>query len=308
MSRNILKQQNINSFPTDVQHIFHFLSISTNYFLIGSASYKNFIYSNDYDLNERYKAKDTATVLNNLHENFKEKYKMAKENPDYYIIDFKLGEDDKSEPLRWSYTDVIKGYQIINNKKYTFQDCLLQKATMKIDMIVSINGVFSEISDNYFLQIGNHKNTNDEDKKETIQNLVLDYNEQIEDKKYMKALKRLFSIETIEGKPSQKLINLFNSDAGRLYKIIFDINTLILLLEQTFKPCPIDKIKSNLQLIKYSGSKITTIKSEFITKDIDTICETISSKVKLKNGLERLVNKLNCVLNRSVEKYLVKIE
>jgi hypothetical protein len=51
----ILKENNIQNFPEQLQDIFHLLSISSNYFLIGSAKYKNFLYSNDYDLNEKYK-------------------------------------------------------------------------------------------------------------------------------------------------------------------------------------------------------------------------------------------------------------
>jgi hypothetical protein len=309
MDKNKIKLEShkLSDYPQEIENIFHFLSISSNYFLIGSASYKNFLYSSDYDLNERYKAKDTETVLNKLYENFKEKFKVAKENPDYFIIDFKCSETNDGEPIRWGYGDIMKGYQTINNKRYNFTDCLLQKGVMKLDMIVCVNGVFTEVTDNYFVTIGKHKNYNDQSKKEIIQNLILDYNEQIEDKKYMKALKRLFSIQAIEGKPSKKLIDLMNSDSGRLYKTISDINTTIVLIEQTFKPVSLNKIKHNLQLIKYFSSKITTINSEFITKDIDNICETVSSKVKLKNGLEKLVNKLNGVLNKSVEKYLIKI-
>jgi hypothetical protein len=165
------------------------------------------MFNADYDLNEKYKAKDTPTVLNQLYENFKDKFKQAKTNPDYYIIDFKLGEDDEKEPLRWSYTEIMKGYQITKNKKYTFTDCLLQKGVMKIDMIICTNGIFTEVTDNYFLTIGNHKNFDNENKNEVMKNLIEDYNELIEDKKYMKALKRLLSITVLEGKPSKKLID-----------------------------------------------------------------------------------------------------
>ncbi len=296
-----LIKHNLNDFPQQLQDIFHFLSISSNYFLVGSADYKNFILSADFDLNERYKANDTPTVLNHLYENFKEKFELAMKDPDMFIIDFKCGEDEKGEPIRWTYKDMV------NPKlKDKFMNCLVMKATMKLDMIVFFNGSAVEITDNYFLTIGKHKHSDEKPKNDTIKSLVEDYNILISEKKYFKALKRLFSIQTIENKPSEKLINLFNSDLGRLYKAISDINTIILLLEQTFKKCPLNKIINNLQIIKYSVSKVVSVNVNFVTTEIDNICK-IKNTNKIKSKLESLSEKLRNILNTKVEKYLIKI-
>ncbi len=74
----VLKQQLLDNFPEELQKVFHFLSISTNYSLIGSSSLRNMIYNNDFDLNEIYKTNETKNVLHNLYEMFKEKFIEAK--------------------------------------------------------------------------------------------------------------------------------------------------------------------------------------------------------------------------------------
>jgi hypothetical protein len=172
MAKPILKEHKLSDFPQQIQDIFHFLSISSNYFLVGSADYKNFLYSSDYDLNERYKANDTQTVLNILYDNFKEKFELAMKDPDMFIIDFKCGEDDKSESIRWTYKDMM------NPKlKDKFMNCLVQKSTMKLDMIIFVNNSAVEITDNYFLTIGKHNNSDNQTKNDTLKSLVDDYND-----------------------------------------------------------------------------------------------------------------------------------
>lgn len=143
------------------------------------ANYKNFLYNNDYDLNEKYKSNDTNDVLDKLYENFKHKFVEARNNPNIFIIDFICGVDNKNEPLRWTYKVMMNGYIIQKKKKYAFQECLLMKATMKLDMIVFVNGTVVDVSDNYFLTIGIKSNFDDTIKTELIKKLSEDYNELI---------------------------------------------------------------------------------------------------------------------------------
>lgn len=297
-----LYKQSMEAFPEQIQDIFHLLSISSNYFLIGSAQYKNFLYSSDYDLNETYKSKDTKQVLNNLYENFKEKFIEAKKDPNIFITDFKCGIDKKGEPIRWSYDDIMKG----TKGNYKFVDCLLMKSTMKLDMIVFINGCCTEITDNYFLTIGKTKNFDLTTKNDLINMLVENYNELIKEHKYFKAIKRLFSIQALQNKPSKKLIELLNSDLGRLYKTMSDLNTILELFEQTFKPCPLDKIKQNLQIIKYFVSKITSINVNFVVTELQAI-NKYKKQSEIVDALERLCDKVNTILNSHVKNYLVKL-
>jgi hypothetical protein len=155
-----LSEQKIGDFSKDLQKYFHHqISISSEFEIIGSSHYKNFLYSNDYDLNEYYKAKETPHVLNKLYNKFLEIFEEVQKNPNQYITDFKCGKIGE-EPIRWNYENLKKGFQKINNKKYVFTDCLLMDSTIKLDEVVFINGLASEIiTNNYFLKIGDKGNS-----------------------------------------------------------------------------------------------------------------------------------------------------
>lgn len=242
-----------------------------------------------------------------MYHEFRDKFIEARKDPNMFITDLKCGEDTKHRPLRWSYNDMMNGYKTVEKSRYNFTDCILQKTIMKMDLVVLIDGQFTEITDNYFITIGLSSNfdTQDESKKVALERLTENYNELIHEKNYFKALKRLFSIQTIEGHESHKLITLFNSDLGRLYKCISGINTLILLLEQTFKPVPMKEIQSNLQLIKYSCTKITSFNID-ISTEVDQLCRDLPKSV-VKKGLEALSATLQKLLNNKSQKYLQKL-
>ena len=44
-----------------------------------------------------------------------------------------------------------------NNNGYTFEEALLQKSTIKMDITIILDGKFMEITDNYFFTILNTK-------------------------------------------------------------------------------------------------------------------------------------------------------
>ena len=296
-----LSEQKINDYPKELQKYFHQMSISSEFEIIGSSHYKNFLYSNDYDLNEYYKAKDTPQVLHKLYNNFLEIFEEAETNPNQYITDFKCGKIGE-EPIRWNYENLKKGYQKINNKKYLFTECLLMDSTIKLDEVVFINGLGSEITNNYFLKIGSKGNSKKNTKNEIIKMLKQNFDECIEEKKYFKALKRKFSIYQIRhpNKIPKTLLSILNSNSGRLYKTVNDLKLIILLLELKSRKPTMEQIINNLQSIKYYASKITKYKLEFLSNEIDKICELKNEKQMIK-CLEILSNKLNNILNLDIK-------
>ena len=65
---------------------------------------------------------------------------------------------------------------------------------------------------------------------------------------------------------SKELLHLFNSDDGMLYKVINDLNLVVLLLELKNKKPTMKMIVNNLQNIKYFfSSKIIKFKIDFIS-------------------------------------------
>ena len=142
-------------------------------------------------------------------------------------------------PIRWNKNNIRTGRQTIEGKSITLTECLKQKSTIKMDLVVLCNTVFIEFNMNYYFTIGKFK-TNQENNKDSIlidlRNDVLKY-----DKKgdLYKALKRLFSFYRLQGSKQSKRIDtlarFFNSQVGFLNKCKNDLKTILLLLSQTFR-------------------------------------------------------------------------
>jgi hypothetical protein len=301
-----MKIHPIEDYNNHLIETFNKLSIAKKYKIIGSSSLKPTLYFNDYDLNEYFKS-DSKNILNKITSHFKTLFKETYNNPDAWIIDFKCGIDpnyDKDElsmedgyKLRWSRQDINKGYKVLRDgtKKY-FKDCILDKTIMKIDYILLLNGAFTEISENYELSIDGVTNiiTNIDLKKELQKDIVKYKNEN-----KMKSLKREFSLLREEGKnpkKRKKLLEIFNSEYGYLNKIINNLSTILLMLEQSFRPVHLEDIYNNLQLIKQQLSYFNT---KSLSDEIDSLCK-IKKKIIIFNSLQKIINYLQNYLNKEL--------
>lgn len=288
-----LKKQIIAQLDNKLVKSFNSLSILSNHsILVGSASYKNILYTSDFDLTETLSTNDG---LNLIYKSFLKIFSDAETDQDYYIIDFKCGETINKDPIRWNFKNLKKGYQIIDGIKYNFLDCLKMNAMIKIDLVLILNGIFQEVSDVYVF------NNNQKSKKDVIKNLSLDMVELKKEGNYFKALKRLFSIELLNDKVNKPLLDLFNSDYGRFYCLI---NKLILIQKMTvqkFKPLNIIIVKDNLQYIKQFGSNITEFNIDGILNMINDCCQ-INSKIKIYDRLEKIIIECQYTLNNLIVK------
>jgi len=294
----MLKKIN-EDFNNNLLNVFNLMTISGNYNIVGSASLKKIYYNSDIDLNEV----DDLKSYKKVYEKFKEIFKVCKENKDFFITDFKCGIDEKNEPIRWTYKDIMNGY--INNK--SFEDCLKQKSMIKLDIVYLLNGSFIEITEVYFLKIGNHTNYNENElnSEEITKNLQNELKELIDEKQYFKALKRIFSILLMDEKNNtlqNKLINFFNSENGILYKANADLKILINVIENNFKKPNINDIKNNLQVIKQNLS-IQTETHKNCSKIIDDICK-IKNIIHMRIYIYKLSEYLQKVYNREAKSFL----
>jgi len=294
----MLKKNN-EDFNNNLLNVFNLMTISGNYNIVGSASLKKIYYNSDIDLNEV----DDLKSYKKVYEKFKEIFKVCKENKDFFITDFKCGIDEKNEPIRWTYKDIMNGY--INNK--SFEDCLKQKSMIKLDIVYLLNGSFIEITEVYFLKIGNHTNYNENElnSEEITKNLQNELKELIDEKQYFKALKRIFSILLMDEKNNtlqNKLINFFNSENGILYKANADLKILISVIENNFRKPDINDIKNNLQIIKQNLS-IQTETHKNCSKIIDDICK-IKNIIHMRIYIYKLSEYLQKVYNREAKTFL----
>lgn len=276
------------NYPDDIVNVFNTLTISGKYQIIGSASLEKIKYSSDYDLQEFINKKGN-NILDNIYNHFKQKFIECKKNKNYFITDFKCGIDNEGEPIRWSYNDMMVG----KAGDLTFQEALIQKSTVKLDLIVLIDGIFTEFSENYYFKL-NKKTTyyNDDNIGTSIKKSL---NEYIYMGNYWKALKRLFSLLINDKSKNKaeltKLIDFFNSNVGLINKCKNELDILLAVIDQKFRKPKIDDIFYNITKIN-EWSKEAGLDFDFLSilrqRSINQIKKNIEI---LKNEIATIVNK-----------------
>jgi hypothetical protein len=264
---------------------FYKLNIGREINLIGSSNKREILYNSDYDLESHFGGK--KNVLSKIYQHFKKVFIQAKKDPKVFIVDFKCGEID-GEPIRWTYKDIMKG----TKSGFHFTECLMMKSTIKLDEIYLLNGSFVDITDNYYFNINGHENSPKPSKKEMMDGIKADYKELVKEGNYYKALKREFLL-----KPTQKLIDYFNSEIGILNKARADLDILLILNEQTFRKPTLSDLNGDLQIIKQDLSYT----SVDLSKQFDEATKA-DTKKKFKM-IQQIRDKLFKLVNMDAKKY-----
>ena len=201
--------------------------------------------------------------------------------------------------LRWDTAAIKRGWvKLIDGKKKTFAEAIMDKTPCKIDLIIKVGDQFAELSENYYLTCDGKKNWNENKSQDELE---ADFEEEI---RYysrvnkFKALKRLFSLLKVEGeKKNQKkldcLIDFFNSPVGYANKIKNELDILETLLMLPNGP-KWELIKDNLQYIKEGFSKLGDVAvkaSVFPFIDGITATSSLADVRELRDYLVRLVNR-----------------
>jgi len=280
--------------------VFDKLSIQTKYKVLGSASLRSTLYINDYDLHDYFKS-NSSNALNRITQHFKKLFKDTYKDSSKWITDFKCGinpygETEEERKLRWDRHDIARSYKILKNgsKKY-FKECILDPTMMKLDYVVLLNGQFVEISEIYNITIKGKSNEIDIDFEKEIKEEIKKYKSE---GNLFKAYKREFSLLRYQDKNKKRqtqLIQLFNSEAGYVNRIIGNLKLILLMTEQTFRPVLAKDLIMNLQIIKQQLSFSFEIKIKNFSREIDKICEQ-ESWDKLEKIINYLQKKLNSYL------------
>lgn len=297
--------QNINDFNNKLVKLINFISIEGKTSIIGSSILKPIRYNSDYDLSTDIKGE--ANLKNKIYLRFKKIFRLSKKDKNIFITDFKCGIDNNGDALRWKYNDIMKGFQIVDDETYFFEECLVMKSTIKLDIVYLINGKFNELSDNYYIKIGNKTNFEPITKKSIIKSLKEDYKELVKEKKFYKALKREFSMITTENmneptpkdtlnERQQELVNYFNSDVGILNKGSADLKILLVLLEeQTFRKVPLKNIRENLQIIKQNISYSLDLNFSNL---LNKATKTTTTKKAMINIIKQIIEQIDNYVNK----------
>ena len=288
-------------YPQNITDVFDTLTINGEYQIIGSASLEKIKYNSDYDLQEFIKDKSGDDILTKIYKHFKDKFKFCMKNKNYFIPDFKCGIGLDGEPLRWDYKAMMKG---INNG-ITFQQALLMKSTIKMDMIVLIDKIYTEFSENYYFKLGKDSNYYKDETKNPKTSIEKSLNEYLYTHNFWKALKRLFSILLLDKKKNKtkliKLMDYFNSDIGLINKCKNELDILLIVLEQKFRKPNINDIKYNISIINEWGVN-AGLNNSFFTKFLSLLNK--KSLPSIQKSIEQIKDELFNIINKDSLDYL----
>lgn len=303
------QERDINSYVQKLKDVFNIISLTRKYKVIGSSNLKNLRYNSDFDLAGFYN--NSKPTVKKIVKYFQYIYKTLDSKSSYsYITDFKCGLNTDGEALKWTKQEVLKNKKELIDKSFiTLDEAIQEKSTIKIDVISFINNTFIEISENYYIKMGDISNfSNDEiDEENILRSISQSKKEELDDNNYNKALKREFSIDLIlnknkvKGRKMKRLVDFFNSSVGILNKARSDLDVLILLLELN-KPVKIEQLLTAIDNIKFNTSynTIEDFTPEFLKLGI------IKNKNKLYDGLVNIREQIYKIVNNESKKYWIR--
>lgn len=235
----IKEKSEYNEDVKKLMNIFTFDNIKP--ILRGSYGLSIIDYYADYDFwviiqNRNYSTKE-------IYDEFKKILRQILNNNDVYFLEFKT-QNLKGYKYKWlpnenfDYEEFNKNFN--ENKEYC-----------KIDVVLWSENKFIESSVNYWFSLENKKpEIEKKEFKEAIKQLKKEGN-------YYKVLKKIYSLEVLKENKMDKilinnLINIFNSDLGKIYKDINNIDAIEKVKEYYGdEPLTKKRIELNLNEIKY---------------------------------------------------------
>lgn len=212
--------------------------------------------------------------------------------------------------LRWKPADIKKGeVKLIDGTTRSLETCLTDKTTTKIDLIVKVGDQFAEISENYYIKVGDKSNytsiPSKAEQQESLEEDIYFYSK----RDSFKSLKRLFSLLQLEPKSKavkaqmKLLIDFFNSQTGYLNKIKNELVILETLLQQPRKP-KWEDVVANTQFIKQQVGEIYEIPlNDKVFEDLDKISPT-TALATVRNLRDYFSQKINQTSKIFLEHYI----
>ena len=136
---------NEKQYNNNIKKIAKLMSLESKINIVGSAKIRRNLYYSDYDSFSTVKGKNENMIYNH----FRSVFEIIRNSENTIITDFKLGENAKGEPLRWTYEEIKRR----ENNGITFEQSLKQKSMIKMDIVTLHDGRFIEISEVYNIYI-----------------------------------------------------------------------------------------------------------------------------------------------------------
>lgn len=201
-------------------YLLNILNYDGNLEKIGSAADTKIKYPSDTDLQERIITDEPKPeVIRRLRRIIGE----LRKNDDYYLTDIKMGVWGPNIPVKWSFDEFYNKQEkeYAPGRKITPISALEQKSIIKFDVVLrDSNDIFHEYSVNYYFTFIDGPQTTfyNYTKKQFQDQYAIEIGRLKKEKKYWKALKRMYSMYKIIGgheKEKNALLKIFNSELGR---------------------------------------------------------------------------------------------
>ena len=209
--------------------------------------------------------------------------------------------------IRWNVKEILAGHKTHRGKKVTLAECFGDPTIAKLDLIILVNNNrFIEVSNLYDLSWKGGR-LNAFNMANIIQNLRDDILSYYCENNPFKMLKRMFSLARFDKKMklADKLIPILNSDLGRLYIIISDLDTIVQMMEEDL-PLPKERIKFELEQIPSRLANIWTLKQ--IIKAETPISKALTEGKVGKKELESIRDTLKGILADATKRELTKLK
>ena len=215
--------------------------------------------------------------------------------------------------LRWKPMEILDGIKTIRGYSIRLEDALASGGMVKLDLIASVapSAEFTEFSVIYNLYMGKKHLTPIKTRAEIEEDLkedIIYYNH----RSPFKALKRAFSLAKMKNQYSEiaVLLPILNSDLGRLYQIVGDLESLHTLLEQGNPP--LAEIRDNLSEMKARMGSIYSLK-EFLDAEHSILgriesMQRLQTIKALKPAIYSLHTELQKILNEATLKKIYSIK
>jgi hypothetical protein len=266
--------------------------------IIGSMTDDRLKYYSDIDTEEFIKTDMTYNEILNFFRNI---FKEAREIPNVFLTDFKAGVYS-GKALKWNYQDMMNGYKYFENDlKITFQEALTQESTIKLDLIALIEGEFIEITVNYYFDFSNRGKTYSKlGDKLLFRHILYDRRILDEEGKKYKALKRLYLYYNFTNNTAgiKLLSGLFNSNIGKLNKMVSSLSTISLLINNEKKP-----VKKDLLSALYKIKKNISPYKTPLLEGLDNL-----TLKKIDERIKKTIDDLNEIVNNGVDEYIKNLE
>jgi len=298
-----------HEYEKGLRQIFNLLTIRGDYQVIGSGAIEEILYGSDYDLQEFVKEADYRKSTKHLLEMFQEKYRLAEQDPDVFILDFKCGVDDEGEPIRWDKHSIKKGFKMVDGRKITFQECLLMKSTIKMDITALIDGIFIEFSNNYYITLRDFNTFTAVAKshEDILYSLQHEAEVKYHHGDYWKSMKRIFAyLKSLGGNVRlvKTMVKYFNSTTGLLSKNRSELDIIALIITNKFRKPRKEDVVRNLQIVRQDLAKIHGFKLNDIENRIDAICKL--PLTKMTKPLEEVIADVKAIVNEDAKHFLDK--